>query len=123
MERFITDLFAIYVRARPWFLRAAALLRIAALAVWGRLLLGGGGVGIAIGVWLVVCAVGLWWRRTLLWRLALLGDIAVVIGGAVKLLDAGDLQLFAYIAGAAAIEVVLLSLGQPALDPGAPVPQ
>lgn len=123
MDPQLGQLRAFFVRLRPWFLRAAALLRLVALAVAMPLLLHGGWLAILIALWLVGCAAGLWRRMIWPWRLALIGDIALVIGAAVKLMDAGNLHLFEYIAGAAAAEVVLLSLGQAALDPGVPVPQ
>jgi hypothetical protein len=58
----------------------------------------------------------MWRRRIWAWRVALLGDIVIVVGGAVLLLESGDLQLFTTIAAVAVVDVVLLGLGQSALD-------
>jgi hypothetical protein len=116
MERLFMDLRTALARLRPWCLRADGLLRIAILAISARMLLGGGALGIAIGIWLCLSAVGMWRRRIWAWRVALLGDIVIVVGGAVLLLESGDLQLFTTIAAGAVVDVVLLGLGQSALD-------
>jgi hypothetical protein len=110
------------IRSRPLFLRAASLLRVGALLVSARLLHEGGALGVTIGVWLAGSAIGLWWRRIWPWRLALWGDVVLVVAGALTLLDAGDLRLFSYIAGAVVLDVILLGVGQAGLDPGMPVP-
>ena len=110
------DLRAAIVRIRPWCLRAAALLRLGVLAVSGPALVREGALGISIAVWLCVSAVGLWWRRVLFWRGALLVDIAIVVGGAIVLLEASDLQLFSTIAATVVIDVALLGFGQAALE-------
>ena len=115
MERLIFDLRTILARARPWCLRAASVLRIVALAVSARALLKFDLIGIAIALWLCISAGGLWWRRVWAWRLALLGDVVIVVGGAVMLVESGDLQLFGAIAAVAAADTVLQGLGQAAL--------
>ena len=120
MERLIMDLRAVLVRIRPWCLRVDTLLRVAVLAVSARMLVTGGGLGIAIGLWLCLSAVGLWRRRLWAWRVALLGDVAIVVGGAMVLLEAADLQMFSSIAATAVVDVVLLGLGQAALDMSLP---
>jgi hypothetical protein len=121
-ERPPADIRALMIRLRPLFLRAAVILRVGALVVASRLLLDGDVLGIVIAVWLAGTAIGLFWRRIWTWRLALIGDVVMVVAGALTLLEAGDLRLFSYIAGAAVIDVVLLGVGQAALDPGQPVP-
>jgi hypothetical protein len=120
MERLITDLRAALPRIRPWVLRAAAILRAGALVTSARLLSHAGAVGLVIAVWLAVTGAGLWRRRIWPWRAALLGDIALVLGMAFALLETADLQLFTVIASAAVADILLLSFGQLALDPGEP---
>jgi hypothetical protein len=102
-------------RIGPWFLRAAALLRVAALGVSGLALYNAGGAGIALAAVLALSAVGLWFRRVWPWRMAVVVDIALVIFFAIALIDEGDLRLFAWIAAAVIADVVLLVLGQAAL--------
>lgn len=116
------DLRALFARIRPWCLRAAGLLRAGALVVAAPLLLHDGAIAVVIAVWLLVSAIGLWWRRIWTWRLALIGDTVLVVAAALKLLESGNLQLFTYIAAATVADVVLLSFGQAALDPGGPPP-
>src|SRR5881394_719773 len=115
MERLVMDLRALFTRLRPWCLRGAAVLRAGALVVAAPLLLHDGVIAVLIGLWLLISAVGLWWRRIWTWRIALIGDTVLVVGAAVRLLESGDLQLFSYIAGATVIDVVLLSFGQAGL--------
>ena len=116
------DIRTAFTRIRPWCLKAAALLRICVFAVTARVLLPWGAVGIGIAIWLGLSAVGLWRRRLWAWRVALLGDIAIVMTAAVLLLEAGDLQLFSTIAAVAIVDVVLLGLGQAALEFTLPPP-
>jgi hypothetical protein len=122
MERLVMDLRTALARVRPWCLRVDALLRVGALAVSARMLISGGWIGAAVGLWLTLSAVGLWWRRVWAWQVSLLGDIAIVVGGAMMLVESENLQLFGTIAGIAVVDVVLLGLGQSALETPAPPP-
>lgn len=110
------DLRTAFTRLRPWCLKAAALLHVCVFAVSARVLFPWGPVGIAIGVWLCLSAVGLWRRRLWAWRVALLGNIAIVVSAAVILLETGGLQLFSTISAVAIVDVILLGLGQSALE-------
>ena len=116
------DIRTVFTRLRPWCLRAAGLLRVSVFAVTARVLFPWGAIGIAIGIWLCLSAVGLWRRRLWAWRVALLGDIAIVVSAAVMLVEAGDLQLFSTISAVAIVDVVLLGLGQTALEFALPPP-
>jgi hypothetical protein len=98
----------------PWFLRAAALLRVAALGVAGLALYNAGAAGITLAAVLALSAVGLWFRRVWPWRVAVVVDIALVIFFAIALIDTGDLRLFSWIAAAVTVDVGLLGLGQAA---------
>src|SRR5262249_33985772 len=118
MERLVMDLLALFARIRPWCLRAAAPLPAAAPAVPPPLLLHAGAIAVLVAGWLLISAVGLWWRRIWTWRLALIGDTVLIVVAALRLQESGDLQLFTYIAAATVADVVLLSFGQAALDPG-----
>ena len=110
------DLRAALERVRPWALRADAVLRVGVLAVAARMLVNDGAVGILIGIWLALSAVGVFWRRVWAWRVSLLGDIAIVVGCAMTMLESDNLQMFSTIAGTAVVDVVLLGLGQSALE-------
>jgi hypothetical protein len=102
----------------PWFLRAAALLRVVVLAVSGFALYQAGGAGLALASVLALSAVGVWFRRVWPWRAAVVLDIAAVIFFAAALIDSGEtssLRLFAYIAGTVTADIVLLGLGEAAL--------
>jgi hypothetical protein len=130
MERLVMDLRAALERVRPWALRADGALRVVALALAARMLINSGAVGILIGIWLALCAVGVFWRRVWAWRVSLLGDIAIVVGCAMTMVESDNIQLFSTIAGVAVADVVLLGLGQSALEvpqlpppPNAPAPE
>ena len=113
---------AVLLRVRPWCLRAAALLRLAAVAVAVPTLMRGGVGALLLALFAAACAMGLWRRMIWPWRLALAGDVVLLIVGAVILLQSEDLALFGYIAGGVTLDVILLSVGQAALDPGVTMP-
>lgn len=109
-------------RLRPWSLRVAALLRLVVVAIVGARLYQAGLSGMVLGLLFVGCAIGLWFRRTWPWVVALVLDIVVVIYYAVTLVESPDVHLFTFVAVAAVMDVVLLSVGQSTLAPTGPPP-
>lgn len=109
-------------RLRPWSLRVAALLRVVVVAVVGARLYAGGAMGLILGGLFVGCAVGLWFRRTWPWVIALVLDIVLVVYYAMTLVESPDVSLFTFVAVGTVVDIMLLSFGQATLAPTGPPP-